>query len=64
MTHREMANSMNPTLVIGVAGGTASGKTTVVEAILDRVGRERIAHIQHDSYYKDLTSGGAQAVQF
>jgi len=50
-----MANSMNPTLVIGVAGGTASGKTTVVEAILDRVGRERIAHIQHDSYYKDLS---------
>jgi uridine kinase len=43
------------TLAIGVAGGTASGKTTVVQAILDRVGRERIAHIQHDSYYKDLS---------
>ncbi|MBC7263343.1 MAG: uridine kinase [Chloroflexi bacterium] len=42
-------------LIIGVAGGTASGKTTVVEAILDRVGRERIAYIQHDSYYKDLS---------
>jgi len=47
--------SNNPILVIGVAGGTASGKTTVVQAILDRVGRERIAHIQHDSYYKDLS---------
>ncbi|MGQ9492409.1 MAG: uridine kinase [Anaerolineae bacterium] len=47
-------NATNPILVIGVAGGTASGKTTVVQAILDRVGRERIAHIQHDSYYKDL----------
>ncbi len=44
-----------PILVIGVAGGTASGKTTVVQAILDRVGRERIAHIQHDSYYRDLS---------
>jgi len=44
-----------PKLIIGVAGGTASGKTTVVEAILRRVGRERIAHIQHDSYYKDLS---------
>jgi uridine kinase len=43
-----------PRLVIGVAGGTASGKTTVVEAILERVGRARIAHIQHDAYYKDL----------
>lgn len=48
-------NPSNPILIIGVAGGTASGKTTVVQAILDRVGRERIAHIQHDSYYKDLS---------
>ncbi len=44
-----------PKLVIGVAGGTASGKTTVVQAILDRVGRDRVAFIQHDSYYKDLS---------
>ncbi len=56
MTHEENATTNNyPTLVIGVAGGTASGKTTVVEAILDRVGHERIAHIQHDCYYKDLS---------
>lgn len=48
-------NPSNPILIIGVAGGTASGKTTVVQAILDRVGHERIAHIQHDSYYKDLS---------
>ncbi|MEM4723660.1 MAG: uridine kinase [Candidatus Hadarchaeum sp.] len=48
-------NPVNPMLIIGVAGGTASGKTTVVQAILDRVGHERIAHIQHDSYYKDLS---------
>jgi uridine kinase len=48
------AKKSNP-IVIGVAGGTASGKTTVSEAILGRVGRERIAYIQHDSYYKDLS---------
>jgi uridine kinase len=42
-------------VIIGVAGGTASGKTTVSEAILDRVGRECIAFIQHDSYYRDLS---------
>ena len=47
--------SGHPILVIGVAGGTASGKSTVVQAILDCVGRERIAHIQHDSYYRDLS---------
>jgi uridine kinase len=40
-------------IVIGVAGGSGSGKTTVSEAILERVGRDRIAYLQHDSYYKD-----------
>ena len=40
-------------IIIGVAGGTGSGKTTVSQAILDRVGHDRIAYIQHDSYYKD-----------
>jgi uridine kinase len=42
-------------VVVGVAGGTGSGKTTVAQAILDRVGRDRIAYIQHDSYYCDLS---------
>jgi uridine kinase len=42
-------------IVVGVAGGTASGKTTVSEAILERVGWEHIAYIQHDSYYRDLS---------
>lgn len=42
-------------LVIGIAGGSGSGKTTVVQEILQRVGRERIAFLQHDSYYKNLT---------
>jgi uridine kinase len=41
-------------IIIGVAGGTASGKTTVADAILDQVGRDRIAYIEHDSYYRDL----------
>lgn len=41
-------------VVVGVCGGTGSGKTTVSRAILDRVGAARIAYIQHDSYYRDL----------
>jgi uridine kinase len=41
--------------VIGVAGGSGSGKTTVTRAILQRVGRERIAVLPHDSYYHDLS---------
>jgi len=40
-------------LVVGVAGGTGSGKTTVSQEILRRVGRNNIAYIQHDSYYRD-----------
>jgi uridine kinase len=41
-------------LVIGIAGGSGSGKTTLAHTILDRVGRERIAYLPHDAYYKDL----------
>ncbi|MEW6084362.1 MAG: uridine kinase [Chloroflexota bacterium] len=42
-------------LVIGIAGGSGSGKTTVAQAILNRVGANHIAFLQHDSYYKDLS---------
>ncbi len=42
-------------LVIGIAGGSGSGKTTVAQEILNRVGGDRIAYLQQDSYYKDLT---------
>jgi uridine kinase len=43
------------TLCIGVAGGTGSGKTTVAEEIVRRVGAGRIAHINQDRYYRDLS---------
>jgi uridine kinase len=42
-------------LVIGIAGGSGSGKTTVAQEILQRVGPDQIAFLQHDSYYKDLS---------
>ncbi len=42
-------------LVIGIAGGSGSGKTTVAQEILNRVGANQIAFLQHDSYYKDLS---------
>jgi uridine kinase len=41
-------------VTIGVAGGTAAGKSTVATAIIDRAGAERIAIIPHDAYYRDL----------
>jgi len=40
--------------LIGIAGGTGSGKTTVANAIVTRVGAERIAILSHDSYYRDF----------
>ncbi len=40
-------------LVVGIAGGSGSGKTTLAEAILDEIGRERIAFLPHDAYYRD-----------
>ncbi|HLF00565.1 MAG TPA: uridine kinase [Anaerolineales bacterium] len=44
---------MHTPVLIGLAGGTGSGKTTVTQAILEKVGRERIAILQHDAYYRD-----------
>ncbi len=45
----------SPPLIIGVAGGTGSGKTTVANVILQRVGADRIAYVPQDAYYKNLT---------
>ncbi len=50
-----MTDSAFEPLVIGVAGGAGSGKTTVARHIVQNLGAERVVHIQHDSYYKDLT---------
>lgn len=47
-------NNHSP-LVIGIAGGSGSGKTTVAQTILQRVGPDRISFLQHDAYYKDLS---------
>ncbi len=40
-------------VIIGVAGGSGSGKTTVVREIVSRLGPDDVALIQHDSYYRD-----------
>ena len=40
-------------LVIGIAGGSGSGKTTVVKAISDNIKGEKVVIIPQDSYYKD-----------
>jgi uridine kinase len=46
--------SKSKPVVFGVAGGTASGKTTVAQAILDAVGAAQVAYLPHDAYYRDM----------
>jgi uridine kinase len=43
-------------LVIGIAGGTGSGKTTVTEKILDRLDSGEVVVLRHDYYYRDITA--------
>jgi len=39
--------------VIGVAGGSGSGKTTVVRRIVDSLGPDQVIVLEHDRYYRD-----------
>lgn len=41
-------------LTIGIAGGSGSGKTTIANKIIERVGKDRISFLEMDCYYKDL----------
>jgi len=43
-------------LIIGIAGGTGSGKTTVVNQILNELPLEEVGIISQDSYYKETTN--------
>ena len=40
-------------LIIGIAGGSGSGKTTVVKKIMSSFSREQVTIVSQDSYYKD-----------
>ena len=42
-------------ITIGVAGGSGAGKSTIAKVILDRLGKDSIAYLPHDSYYRDLS---------
>lgn len=41
-------------LVMGIAGGSGSGKTTIADAVIATIGADKIAHLQHDAYYREL----------
>lgn len=51
---------MKTPVIIGIAGGTGSGKTTVARSIYDSIGRDKIGWISHDSYYRNFDGLSAE----
>jgi len=41
-------------MIIGICGGTGSGKTTIARAIVESVGRSNVVLVEQDSYYRNL----------
>ena len=46
---------MSRPLVVGIAGGTGSGKTTVAHKLAAAMPVDRCVTIEHDAYYRDQT---------
>ena len=41
-------------MIIGICGGTGSGKTTIARAIVREVGAKNVILVEQDSYYRNL----------
>eukprot|EP00762_Andalucia_godoyi_P001993 ANDGO_02586.mRNA.1 Uridine-cytidine kinase B len=55
IVHDNTASSVRHPFIIGVAGGTASGKTTVCRKIEQQLGAKRVVMLSMDSFYRNLT---------
>ena len=42
-------------MIIGICGGTGSGKTTIARSIVEAVGADRVVLVEQDSYYRNLS---------
>ena len=47
-----MKNSRSKPFVLGISGGSGSGKSTIINEIVERFGRGKIAVLHHDAYYR------------
>jgi len=54
MTH----DASRKPLVVGIAGGTGAGKTTVAHAVIEAIGSERVAVLPEDAYYREYAHLG------
>lgn len=54
---------MKQPLVIGIAGGTGSGKTTVTRKMLERLDLDKVVVLRHDFYYRDLTAFNGKSIE-
>ncbi|MEL7060973.1 MAG: uridine kinase [Acidobacteriota bacterium] len=54
---------MAPPVILGVAGGTGSGKSTVARVLLRAVGDRRLAFLAQDNYYRDLAWRDAEHLE-
>ncbi|VYU19770.1 uridine/cytidine kinase [Peptoniphilus gorbachii] len=43
----------NKACIIGICGGSGSGKSTVTKKLIDLIGKDNVSIIEQDSYYKD-----------
>jgi uridine kinase len=48
-----MTSAVEPRVIVGVAGGSGSGKTTVVRRIVESLGPDDVTVLDHDRYYRD-----------
>lgn len=46
----------NKACIIGICGGSGSGKSTVTKKLIDLIGRDKVSVIEQDSYYKDQSN--------
>ncbi|HHX07864.1 MAG TPA: uridine kinase [Chloroflexi bacterium] len=46
-------SASKPPFIIGIAGASGSGKTTLSERILEEIGKDKIALLPHDAYYRN-----------
>ena len=46
----------NRACIIGICGGSGSGKSTVTKKLIDLIGKDNVSVIEQDSYYKDQSN--------